>query len=104
MATRRLYYDDSFERDFEAQLLRCEPVMVDSPLMAPAWGVVLDRTLFYPTSGGQPHDLGLLGAAKVLDVRDEGLARIFAEAATSNAVLFFDEADALFGKRSEVRD
>jgi alanyl-tRNA synthetase len=72
MATRRLYYDDSFERDFEAQLLRCEPAMVDSPLMAPAWGVVLDRTLFYPTSGGQPHDLGLLGAAKVLDVRDEG--------------------------------
>src|SRR5467141_3458431 len=72
MATRRLYYDDSFERDFEAQLLRCEPVMVESPLMAPAWGVVLDRTLFYPTSGGQPHDLGLLGAAKVFDVRDEG--------------------------------
>src|SRR5229473_1813294 len=72
MATRRLYYDDSFERDFEAQLLRCEPVMVDSPFLAPAWGIVLDRTLFYPTSGGQPHDLGLLGAAKVFDVRDEG--------------------------------
>jgi alanyl-tRNA synthetase len=72
MTTRRLYYDDSFERDFAAQLLRCEPVMVDTPHTAPAWGVVLDRTLFYPTSGGQPHDLGLLGAAKVLDVRDEG--------------------------------
>jgi len=72
MTTRRLYYDDSFERDFEAQLLSCEPVMVDSHLMVPAWGVVLDRTLFYPTSGGQPHDLGCLAAAKVLDVRDEG--------------------------------
>ena len=30
--------------------------------------------------------------------------RIFAEAETSNAILFFDEADALFGKRSEVKD
>ena len=72
MATRRLYYDDSFEREFEAQVLSCEPVMVTAGLTAPAWGVVLDRTLFYPTSGGQPHDLGLLGGAKVLDVRDEG--------------------------------
>jgi alanyl-tRNA synthetase len=72
MTTRRLYYDDSFEREFEAQVLSCEPVMVTAGLTAPAWGVVLDRTLFYPTSGGQPHDLGLLRAAKVLDVRDEG--------------------------------
>jgi alanyl-tRNA synthetase len=72
MTTRRLYYDDSFEREFEAQVLSCEAVMVAAGLTAPAWGVVLDRTLFYPTSGGQPHDLGLLGAAKVLDVRDEG--------------------------------
>ena len=32
------------------------------------------------------------------------MSRIFAEAETSNAILFFDEADALFGKRSEVRD
>jgi alanyl-tRNA synthetase len=71
MATRRLYYDDSYEREFEARVLSCEPVMVTSGLTAPAWGVVLDRTLCYPTSGGQPHDLGRLGAAKVLDVRDE---------------------------------
>jgi alanyl-tRNA synthetase len=34
--------------------------------------VVLDCTALYPTSGGQPHDLGKLGDANVLDVRDEG--------------------------------
>jgi alanyl-tRNA synthetase len=36
------------------------------------WEVVLDATAFYPTSGGQPHDMGRLDDAEVLDVRDEG--------------------------------
>jgi alanyl-tRNA synthetase len=71
MPTRPLYYDDSFEREFEAKVLSCEPETVTAGLTAPAWGIVLDRTLFYPTSGGQPHDLGRLGEASVLDVRDE---------------------------------
>jgi len=35
---------------------------------------------------------------------EKNLSRIFAEAAASGAILFFDEADALFGKRSEVKD
>lgn len=35
---------------------------------------------------------------------EQNLARIFDEAESSNAILFFDEADAVFGKRSEVRD
>jgi len=39
--------------------------------MQPAWEVLLDQTAFYPSSGGQPNDLGLLGEAVVLDVRDE---------------------------------
>ena len=33
--------------------------------------VVLDRTAFYPTSGGQPFDAGTIGGARVLDVIDE---------------------------------
>ena len=34
------------------------------------WKVTLDRTAFYPTSGGQPHDLGALGSAQVTEVAD----------------------------------
>ena len=42
--------------------------------------------------------------SKYIGETEKNLARIFAEAETSNAVLFFDEADALFGKRGEVKD
>ena len=42
--------------------------------------------------------------SKYIGETEKNLERIFAEAETSNAILFFDEADALFGKRSEVRD
>jgi AAA+ superfamily predicted ATPase len=42
--------------------------------------------------------------SKYIGETEKNLARIFAEAETSNAILFFDEADALFGKRTEVRD
>jgi SpoVK/Ycf46/Vps4 family AAA+-type ATPase len=41
---------------------------------------------------------------KYIGETEKNLERIFAEAAGVNGVLFFDEADALFGKRSEVRD
>lgn len=58
------------------------------------------------------HELGLdlykidlsTVVSKYIGETEKNLARIFAEAETSNAILFFDEADALFGKRSEVRD
>lgn len=58
------------------------------------------------------HELGLdlykidlsIVVSKYIGETEKNLARIFAEAETSNAILFFDEADALFGKRSEVRD
>jgi SpoVK/Ycf46/Vps4 family AAA+-type ATPase len=42
--------------------------------------------------------------SKYIGETEKNLDRIFAEARTSNAILFFDEADALFGKRSEVKD
>jgi alanyl-tRNA synthetase len=72
VTTRRLYYDDAFDTEFTARVKSCEPALVPfSPVAkAPAWEVVLDRTAFYPTSGGQPHDLGKLGDANVIDVRD----------------------------------
>ena len=42
--------------------------------------------------------------SKFIGETEKNLARIFAEAETNNAILFFNEADALFGRRSEVRD
>lgn len=42
--------------------------------------------------------------SKYIGETEKNLASIFGEASRSNAILFFDEADALFGKRSEVKD
>jgi len=74
MPTRRLYYDDPFQKEFTARVVHCEvlPPDVNSGITANIWGLLLDRTAFYPTSGGQPNDLGKIGDANVLDVRDEG--------------------------------
>jgi SpoVK/Ycf46/Vps4 family AAA+-type ATPase len=48
-------------------------------------------------------DLSML-VSKYIGETEKNLNRVFSEAATSNAILFFDEADAIFGKRSEVKD
>lgn len=63
MLTHRLYYHDSYLQHFHAQVVSLD----ESGLR-----VVLDQTAFYPTSGGQPHDLGRLNAIPILDVIDEG--------------------------------
>ncbi len=42
--------------------------------------------------------------SKYIGETEKNLEEVFTEAETSNAILFFDEADALFGKRSEVKD
>lgn len=62
--TERLYYDDAFLREFDARVTACEPA-------GARWHVRLDRTAFYPTSGGQPFDIGRLNEAAVVDVSDE---------------------------------
>jgi alanyl-tRNA synthetase len=61
--TDRLYYRDSFLREFDAQVVSCDRE-------GDRWRVILDKTAFYPTSGGQPHDLGRLGDATVVEVLD----------------------------------
>jgi alanyl-tRNA synthetase len=74
MKTHRIYYDDAYEKEFNARVVHCEllPPDVNSGITAQVLGLILDRTAFYPTSGGQPHDLGKIGDANVLDVRDDG--------------------------------
>jgi alanyl-tRNA synthetase len=53
MPTERLYYHDSFLFQFEARV-------EESIVRGDTHGIVLDRTAFYPTSGGQLHDTGRL--------------------------------------------
>jgi alanyl-tRNA synthetase len=67
MSTQRLYYDDSFQREFTANVLSCEAAPIDQ---SSRWHVILDRTGFYPASGGQPHDTGQLGTANVVEVHE----------------------------------
>ena len=73
--SERLYYRDSFLREFDALVVSCEPSEVESAEAgSPLWWVTLEQTAFYPLSGGQPHDTGRLGDAEVLDVfeREDG--------------------------------
>ena len=60
--TDRLYYHDSYLREFRARVTDASPDRRT---------VYLDRTAFYPTSGGQPFDTGTLGDAGVTEVIDE---------------------------------
>jgi alanyl-tRNA synthetase len=69
MKTERLYYQDSYLREFDANVV--EQTTHDGKA-----AVVLDRTAFFPTSGGQPFDVGSLSGAKVLDVVDADDGRI----------------------------
>ena len=61
--TARLYYTDPYLAEFDAEVTSLE--QHDGRPAA-----ILDRTAFYPTSGGQPFDTGWLGAAAVVDVVD----------------------------------
>jgi len=61
--TRKLYWADAYRRRFTARVVERREGR------RPA--VALNRTLFYPTGGGQPHDTGRLGEARVLDVVEE---------------------------------
>jgi alanyl-tRNA synthetase len=60
--TERLYYLDSYLRTFTAQLVETS---------AGGTIVYLDRSAFYPTSGGQPFDTGSIAGVPVLEVLDE---------------------------------
>jgi len=67
--TERLYYSDPYLREFDA-------VIVERTTHEGKAAVVLDRTAFYPTSGGQPFDVGTLAGVKVTDVFDAEDGRV----------------------------
>jgi alanyl-tRNA synthetase len=65
-ATERLYYNDSHLIEFEARV-------IDVTERVSGWSaVVLDRTAFYPTGGGQPGDTGTLNGVRVVECIDDG--------------------------------
>lgn len=72
--TERSYYTDSYSTSFDAHVVEYL-TLNDSP------AVVLDRTVFYPTSGGQPHDTGTLNGIPVVDVveraEDQAVIHVF---------------------------
>src|SRR5690348_5403986 len=63
MPTTRLYYTDSYLTRFDARI---------AEIADDGRRLYLDRTAFYPTSGGQPYDLGTLANSPVVEVVDEG--------------------------------
>ncbi len=64
--TERLYYSDSHLVEFEARVL-------DVTERVSGWvAVVLNRTAFYPTGGGQPSDTGTLSGLRVVECVDDG--------------------------------
>ncbi len=65
--TDRLYYTDSYLREFTARVQERSP---DGAT------IVLDRTAFYPASGGQPCDAGAIQSLPVIDVADTDDGRV----------------------------
>ena len=76
--TERLYYTDAYQRTFTATVTAIAPI-------AGQHALILDRSSFYPTSGGQAYDTGQLGPFTVTDVivGDDGqVYHVIAEEAT----------------------
>jgi alanyl-tRNA synthetase len=67
--TDRLYYTDSLLASFDGTVVEAAPEGARTR-------VVLDRTAFYPTSGGQPFDTGRLGDRAVIDVTERNDAEV----------------------------
>lgn len=63
-STIRIYYDDPYQIEFTARI-------IDQVKQGDNWGLVLDRTCFYPESGGQPADKGWLDGVQVIYVSEE---------------------------------
>ena len=73
--TRRLYYTDAKLREFKAAVVAQDKMEDEDGVLRPA--VALDRTAFYPTSGGQPHDIGTLAGVPVVAVAEDAAGRIW---------------------------
>ena len=64
MQTQRLYYQDSFIKEFKAKAISCEK-------RDGFYAVMLDKTAFFPEGGGQKSDSGFIGSVRVFEVLEE---------------------------------
>lgn len=64
METRRLYYENVYIKEFDAEVLQCREGKN-------GYEIILDESAFYPEGGGQPCDTGSLGDAEVKDVQEK---------------------------------
>jgi len=74
----RLYWADPLQLEFDAVVRERRP-------LPDGTGLVLDRSAFYPTSGGQPHDTGTLNGEPVLDVFEAADGAVVHRVATAGA-------------------
>jgi alanyl-tRNA synthetase len=96
LKTERLYYN-------EPDLLEFEADVINTLGLGDRFGVILDRTAFYPTSGGQPHDVGTLGGISLVDCYEDeksgDIVHVLTEQPRTSRVL--GEVDA--GRRKDHR-
>ncbi|MGD2270615.1 MAG: DHHA1 domain-containing protein [Desulfobacterales bacterium] len=62
--TKKLYLDDPY-------LQNCSAEIIEHTEIQGKPGVILNQTVFYPTSGGQPHDTGTINDVAVIDVLED---------------------------------
>ena len=62
--TRKLFYEDQYIKEFEANVISCAK-------KGDIFCVTLDKTAFFPEGGGQPGDTGSIGEARVIDTKEE---------------------------------
>ena len=62
--TRKLYYENSCQKDFTATVINCEAI-------GDAYRICLDQTAFFPEGGGQSGDIGFLNDCQVVDTQEE---------------------------------
>ena len=70
--TQVIYEDDAYAKECRAKVLECKEVLrKDGDREETVYGIVLDKTVFFPEGGGQPADEGVINEIPVIDVQKE---------------------------------